>query len=293
METRMGDVPEDLTATFEAERTRLRAVAYRVLGSVHEADDAVQEAWLRLSRTDVSDVTNLPAWLTTVTSRICLDMLRSRGTRAEAPLDAVPDVSVDLDPAHDAVLADQVGAALQVVLDTLSPAERLAFVLHDLFGLPFDEVSGVMGRTPAAVRQLASRGRRRVRSSDDETVAAPADRRTQKEVVTAFLEASKGGDLTTLLKVLDPDVVIRSDAAAAAMGSPALIEGRDAVAGFFNGAAQAARYTLVDGYLGAVWQHRGEVKVAFSFVLGEDGRVVEVELVGDPETLARMDLARP
>jgi RNA polymerase sigma factor (sigma-70 family) len=283
---------DELATAFEAQRTQLRAVAYRMLGSVHEADDAVQEAWLRLARTDVSEVANLPAWLTTVTSRICLDLLRSRSTRAESPLhERLDTADLDADPVHDAVLADEVGAALQVVLDTLSPAERLAFVLHDLFGLPFDEVASVMGRTPAAVRQLASRGRRRVRSSDDELTTTPAERRTQREVVTAFLTASKEGDLDGLLAVLDPDAVIVTDPAAAAMGSDVRVTGREAVAGFMNGRARAARFMLIDGYLGAVWQHLGEVKVAFCFVL-TDGLVSEIQLVADPEVLASMDLAR-
>ncbi len=207
---------EQLAAAFEAQRTHLRAVAYRMLGSVHEADDAVQEAWLRLSRSDVSEVENLAAWLTTVVSRICLDQLRSRGSRRETALpehDADADLAdVEADPVHDAVLADQVGTALQVVLDTLSPAERLAFVLHDLFALPFDEVGSVMGRSSAAVRQLASRGRRRVQSGDDEQTTAPAERRTQREVVEAFLIASRDGDLQGLLDLLDPDAVVRADA---------------------------------------------------------------------------------
>ena len=198
MVTKMDSVDqEQLAAAFEEQRTHLRAVAYRMLGSVHEADDAVQEGWLRLSRSDVSEVENLAAWLTTVVSRICLDQLRSRGSRRE---DALPehDADADLadaeaDPVHDAILADQVGSALQVVLDTLSPAERLAFVLHDLFAVPFDEVGPVMGRSSAAVRQLASRARRRVQSGDDEETTAPAERRTQREVVEAFLTASRDG----------------------------------------------------------------------------------------------------
>jgi RNA polymerase sigma factor (sigma-70 family) len=283
---------DDLAQLFEAQRTQLRAVAYRMLGSVHEADDAVQEAWLRLARTDASTIDNLPAWLTTVTSRICLDLLRSRGTRSETTLptadDDVPDL--DADPVHDAVLADQVGAALQVVLDTLSPAERLAFVLHDLFALPFEEVAAVMGRSPAAVRQLASRGRRRAQSSEDEVTTTPAERRTQRSVVTAFLAASKEGDLDGLLALLDPDAVIIADPAAAAMGSLAPVTGRAEVAEFMNGRARAARLMLIDGYLGAVWQHLGEVKVAFCFVL-TDGLVSEIQLVADPDVLATMDLA--
>jgi RNA polymerase sigma factor (sigma-70 family) len=188
-------------------------VAYRMLGSVSEADDAVQEAWLRLARSDTSEVENLAAWLTTVVSRICLDQLRSRGSRRESALpehDADEDLAdPDADPVHDAVLADQVGSALQVVLDTLSPAERLAFVLHDLFALPFEEVGSVMGRSSAAVRQLASRGRRRVQASDDEQTTTTAERRTQRQVVEAFLSASRSGDLQGLMELLDPGAVVR------------------------------------------------------------------------------------
>jgi RNA polymerase sigma factor (sigma-70 family) len=288
-----------VTRLFEEQRTHLRAVAYRMLGSVHEADDAVQETWLRLDRSDVSEVANLPAWLTTVVSRVCLDQLRARTSRPAPAADADqvaraadrPDAEAD--PVHEAVLADQVGAALQVVLDTLSPAERLAFVLHDLFALSFDEVAAVMGRSPAAVRQLASRGRRRVRSPEDETTTTPAERRTQREVVGAFLEASKGGDLDGLLALLDPDATVIADGAAAAMGSLEPVTGREAVAAFWNGRARAALPRLVDGYLGAIWQLKGEVKVAFCFVLTDAGLVREVQLVADPDVLAGMDLAHP
>ena len=295
MVTKMDPVDqEQLAAAFEDQRTHLRAVAYRMLGSVHEADDAVQEAWLRLSRSDVSEVQNLAAWLTTVVSRICLDQLRSRGSRRE---DALPehDADTDLadaeaDPAHDAVLADQVGTALQVVLDTLSPAERLAFVLHDLFAVPFDEVGSVMGRSSAAVRQLASRGRRRVQSGDDEQTTAPAERRTQREVVQAFLLASRDGDLQGLLDVLDPDAVARADAAAVAMGAQPMVSGIEAVAQNFNGRAQAARLVDIDGYAGLAWSPAGQLKVAFGFVL-TDGRISEIELIADPEVLASLDVS--
>jgi RNA polymerase sigma factor (sigma-70 family) len=291
----MGPVEQDeLAAAFEEQRTHLRAVAYRMLGSVHEADDAVQEAWLRLSRSDVSEVENLPAWLTTVVSRICLDQLRSRGARRE---DALPehDAAEDLadpesDPALDAVLADQVETALQVVLDTLSPAERLAFVLHDLFALPFEEVGTVMGRSSAAVRQLASRGRRRVQSGDDETATTPAERRTQREVVSAFLAASRSGDLRGLVELLDPDAVVRADAAAVAMGSTPVVTGVDEVARTFSGRALGARLVDIDGYAGLAWSTGDELKVAFGFVLDGD-RIREIELIADPEVLARLDLS--
>jgi RNA polymerase sigma-70 factor (ECF subfamily) len=280
---------------FEQERPRLRALATRMLGSSVEADDAVQEAWLRLARTDAGAIDNLPAWLTTVVSRICLDLLRSRGTRREAPLeDGAAEPLVDLeyaggDPAREAELGDAVGAALLVVLDTLSPAERLAFVLHDLFGMPFEEVGAVMGRSTAAVRQLASRGRRRVREPER---LLEADRARQRRVVEAFLSASRDGDLGGLLELLDPKAVVRSDAVAAAMGSPALVEGREATAEFFNGRARAARLVAIDGYAGAAWSLRGELKVAFGFTLNADGRIAEIELVADPDVLAALDVSR-
>lgn len=282
-------------AAFEGERPRLRALATRMLGSPAEADDAVQEGWLRLARTDAGAIDNLPAWLTTVVSRICLDLLRARGTRREEPLEtragepATGPGAAGGDPAREAELGDAVGAALLVVLDMLSPAERLAFVLHDLFGLPFEEVSAVLGRSPAAVRQLASRGRRRVR---DPERLPDDDRAAQRRVVEAFLRASRDGDLAGLLEVLDPHAVVRSDAAAAAMGSPALVEGRAATAEFFDGRARAARLVAIDGYAGAAWSLRGELKVAFGFTLSADGRIVEIELVADPDVLATLDVRR-
>ena len=295
MATKMDPVDQELlAAAFEDQRTHLRAVAYRMLGSVHEADDAVQEGWLRLSRSDVSEVENLAAWLTTVVSRICLDHLRSRGNRRE---DALPEhdadfdlADADADPAHDAVLADQVGTALQVVLDTLAPAERLAFVLHDLFAVPFDEVGAVMGRSSAAVRQLASRGRRRVQASDDEQTTAPSERRLQHEVVEAFLTASRDGDLRGLLDVLDPGAVVRADAAAVAFGAQPELHGGDAIAQNFRGRAQAARLVDIDGYAGmAVWLE-GTLRVAMGFVL-TDGRISEIELIADPDVLATLDMS--
>jgi RNA polymerase sigma-70 factor (ECF subfamily) len=295
MVTKMEPVDQDqLAAAFEEQRTHLRAVAYRMLGSVHEADDAVQEAWLRLSRSDVSDVQNLAAWLTTVVSRLCLDQLRSRGSRRE---DALPEHDADAgladseaDPVHDAILADQVGSALQVVLDTLSPAERLAFVLHDLFALPFDEIGSVMGRSSAAVRQLASRGRRRVQSADDEQSMAPAERRTQREVVEAFLVASRDGDLQGLVELLDPDAVVRADAAAVELGAEPVVNGFEAVAQNFNGRAQGARLVDIDGYAGMAWSPEGQLKVAFGFVL-TDGKISEIELIADPDALATLDVS--
>lgn len=298
----MGDQTDDLTAAFERQRTHLRAVAYRLLGSVHEADDAVQEAWLRLQRTDVSDVENLPAWLTTVTSRICLDELRSRASRREdlhadpvvdlpavaaaaaaAPL-AVP--SAITDPAVEAERADEVGRALMVVLDTLSPAERLAFCLHDLFGLSFDEIAPALGRSATACRQLASRARRRVRGQGDEV---EIDRARQREVVEAFLDASRNGRFERLLDLLHPDAVMTSDADAVEMGSPALLSGRDEVARMFSGRAQGARLTDLDGFAAATWSLRGELKIVFAFTL-EDGLIREIDLHAGQ--LDRLDLSR-
>lgn len=278
-----------LAATFEQHRPHLRAMATRLLGSAHEADDAVQETWLRLVRTDTADVVNLGGWLTTVVSRVCLDSLRARGRRREDVVGEHVELPDDgPGPDAEAELADQVGAALLVVLDTLTPAERLAFVLHDLFGMPFEEIAGVVGRAPTAVRQLASRGRRRVQQPGSDT---GPDRATQQRVVQAFLAAARGGDLQGLLDLLDPGAVVRADGAASAMGSPDLT-GRAAVAAFFDGSARAARLMTVDGWAGAVWQHRGEVKVVFAFTV-EDGLVTAIELLADPETLASTTIGRP
>lgn len=279
-----------LTEIFTAQRTHLRAVAYRMLGSVQDADDAVQETWLRLQRSDAVDIQNLPAWLTTVVSRICLDQLRSRTARRE-DLDADP-IEVDdalirtgvVDPEAEAVQADQVGKALMIVLDTLAPAERLAFCLHDLFGLSFDEVGAVLGRSAAASRQLASRARRRVRGQNE---AVEVDRAKQKEVVEAFLAAARHGEFDALMALLHPEALVTSDAAAAAMGSPALVRGREQVAEFFNKPGNAARRAVLDGFAAGQWTYRGELKVVFAFTV-EDGLVRQIELLaGD---LDRLDL---
>ena len=272
---------DDLVQRFEGQRPRLVALATRMLGSRAEAEDAVQEAWLRLRRTDDETLTNLDGWLTTVVSRVCLDALRRRSTRSELPLDDHDGAAED-DPADDALLAEAVGAGLVVVLDRLAPAERVAFVLHDLFGLPFDEVATVLGRSPASARQLASRGRRRLRGGEPGAVRAHARSRA---VVDAFLAAAKGGDLATLLTLLDPDVVLSSDAAAAAFGAAPRAVGADAVAATFNGRAQAARPALVAGRPGLVWSLRGAPKVAFAFTVVDD-RVVAIEQLADPEVLA-------
>jgi RNA polymerase sigma-70 factor (ECF subfamily) len=273
-----------LAQRFEDSRPHLAAVAYRMLGSRAEADDAVQEAWLRLARSDVDGVDNLRGWLTTVVSRVCLDMLRSRTSRREEPLAVDERTAQEPGPEGEAMLADSVGAALLVVLDTLAPAERLAFVLHDLFAMPFDEIGAVLGRSPAAARQLASRGRRRVQGADPDGDGEPARRR---EVVAAFLAASRGGDFAALLALLDPDAVVRADAAAVVAGAEAEVRGAAAVAETFSGRAKAARLALLDGEPGLVWSHRGEVRMAFAFAV-VDGRVTDIELIADPGRLAAM-----
>ncbi|MCS7481067.1 sigma-70 family RNA polymerase sigma factor [Umezawaea endophytica] len=272
-----------LAARFEADRPRLRAVAHRMLGSTSEADDAVQEAWLRLDRSDTSEVGNLSGWLTTVVARVCLDVLRSRKSRREEPL-PTEDPAGGVDPEHEALLADSVGVALLVVLDTLAPAERLAFVLHDLFGVSFVEIAPILGKSPAAARQLASRARRRVRGTE----SAP-DPHRGRVVVDAFLAASREGDFAALLTLLDPDAVVRSDAAAAAAGSDAEVRGRDAVAAFFNGRAKHARSAFVDGLAGAAWAPGGTPRVVFDFVVS-DGLVVAIDVLADPDLLAGLDL---
>ena len=281
-----------LAERFEANRSHLRAVAYRMLGSLGDADDAVQEAWLRVSRSDTSVVENLSGWLTTIVGRVCLDMLRSRKSRREEPLDTyVPDPAVSrpdgADPEQEALLADSVGLALLVVLEALTPAERLAFVLHDMFGVPFEEIAPIVDRTPAAARQLASRARRRVQGKP--TVADP-DLTRQREVVDAFLAASRGGDFESLLAMLDPDVVLRADDAAVLVGAAKEVHGAAAVADTFSGRAKAARPALVDGLAGAVWSSRGEPRVVFGFTI-EEGKIVQIELLADPERLGRLDLA--
>jgi len=288
----MTDV-EQLAEFFQSQRPHLTAVAYRMLGSLAEADDAVQEAYLRLSRSDVSDVENLAGWLTTVTARVCLDVLRVRRTRVEEDLEgpagveaveaAEPDVTAD--PELAAELSDSVGLALLVVMDTLQPAERLAFVLHDMFAVPFEEIAPIVGKSTAAVRQLASRARRRVRGQGEET---EADRTRQRQVVTAFLAASRGGDFAALLRLLDPDVVLRTDRTAADLGATELRGAAD-VAEQFSGQARGAQLALVDGSAGLVWAPGGAVKVAFDFtVVG--GRVVAIELLADAALLAELEV---
>ncbi|GAA3740664.1 sigma-70 family RNA polymerase sigma factor [Plantactinospora mayteni] len=283
---------KDLLADrFEANRPQLRAVAYRMLGSSAEADDAVQEAWLRLSRTDTSEVDNLGAWLTTVVGRICLDMLRSRGSRREDSLEArtvEPVAALEQDdPEREAMLADSVGLALLVVLETLTPAERLAFVLHDLFAVPYEEIAPIVGRSPAASRQLASRARRRVQA---DATTPEADLPRQREIVDAFLTAARGGEVTTLLTLLDPDVVVRADSAATRLGGTAAeIRGAERVAGFFAGRARGARTAVVDGVPGAVVVVQGRIRIAISFIVG-NGRIIGIDAVADLEQLRELDI---
>ena len=285
-----------LAERFDANRTHLRAVAYRMLGSRSEAEDAVQEAWLRLSRSETSGVENLSGWLTTVVARVCLDILRSRKSRREESLHAhVPEPipafagtsrEAGTDPEHEVLLAESVGLALLVVLETLAPAERVAFVLHDMFDLPFDEIAPIVGRSPTAARQLASRARRRVKGA----AAVPdADRTRQRQVVDAFLAASSGGDFDALLAVLDPDVVLRADRAAVQAGASREVRGAAAVAETFKGRARAAQPAIVNGAVGLVWAPHGEPRVAFGFTIIA-GKIVEIDLVADPERLGQPNL---
>jgi RNA polymerase sigma-70 factor, ECF subfamily len=284
---------ELLAERFEADRSRLQAVAYRLLGSAGEADDAVQEAWLRLSRSDTSEVENLSGWLTTVVARVCLDMLRSRRSRREEPLapegESIPDPA---DPEHEAMLAESVGLAMLAVLQHLAPAERVAFVLHDVFGVSFEEIAGIVGRSPVAARQLASRGRRRVQGASEDGRAADVAR--QRDIVEAFFKASRGGDFQALLAVLDPDVVLRVDEAALRMGMrsgwlTSELHGARVVAEQFNGQAQAAQLALLDGVPGAVWATGGVPRVVFGFTIRND-KVVEIELAADSERLRRLEI---
>ena len=282
---------EVLAERFEAQRSHLRAVAYRMLGSLSEADDAVHEAWLRLNRSDTSGIENLKGWLTTVVARVCLDVLRSRKVRREEPLGAQASDPIvrrgdGTDPEHEALLADSVGLALLVVLETLAPAERLAFVLHDMFAVPFDEIAPIVERSPAAARQLASRARRRVQGA---AMVPDRDLTRQREVVDAFLAASRGGDFQALLALLDPDVVLRADRAAVQMGASMEVRGAAAVADTFAGRARFAQPALVNGAVGLVWAPGGQPRVVFGFTITR-GRIAEIDLVADPERLGQLDL---
>jgi RNA polymerase sigma factor (sigma-70 family) len=289
-----------LAERFEENRPHLRAVAYRVLGSVSEADDAVQETWLRLSRSGADEVENLGGWLTTIVARVSLNMLRSRTSRREEPIDApvtgepVTEPVTGTDPEEEAVLADSVGLALLVVLDTLTPAERLAFVLHDMFAVPFEEIAPIVERSPVATRQLASRARRRVQHAGPGDPTPEAERQPEeisrrRDVVAAFLAASREGDFEALLAMLDPDIVLRADVAAAAMGVDSEVTGAPAVAGMFSGRAKALRPALIDGGPGLVWTLRGETRVVFAFTF-TGGTITAIEQIADPERIARFEV---
>ena len=300
-----------LAERFEEHRSHLRAVAYRMLGSVSESEDAVQEAWIRLSRADTGSVENLGGWLTRVVARVCLDMLRTRKSRREESLDAPEPArpalrAAGVDPEQEALLADSVGLALLVILEMLEPAERLAFVLHDMFALPFDEIAPIVGRTPAAARQLASRARRRVhgageRERDGEQTdakgregvakARDVDLDRQRAVVDAFLAAARGGDFQGLLAVLAPDVVLRADAAAIPVTTPREVHGAQAVAPFaMRGRARAARPVLVNGAVGVVVAPRGRLMMVLDFTI-HDGKIAAIDAIANPERLAALELA--
>jgi RNA polymerase sigma factor (sigma-70 family) len=278
-----------LAARFEGSRPRLRAVAYRMLGSLSEAEDAVQEAWIHAAGADAAGVANVEGWLTTIVARVCLDMLRSRRSRREAPLD-VDEAVAAAGPEQEAVLADSVGLALLVVLDTLAPAERVAFVLHDMFGLPFGEIAAVTGRSPVAARQLASRARRRVRG----TASVPRARLArQREVAAAFLAAARGGDLGALLAVLDPEVVLHADAAAVPTGTAVTIRGAAAVAAGARASARRSPYgrvALVNGAPGIVMAPAGRLVLALALTI-PDGKIARIDVIADPARLEQLELA--
>jgi RNA polymerase sigma factor (sigma-70 family) len=275
---------------FEAHRPQLRAVAFRILGNVDDADDALQEAWLRLSKTDESEIGNLPGWLTTVVSRICLNTLRSRQRRLSESIDDSVNVErfslrAPVTPEDQAILADSMGHALLIVLDRLNPAERISFVLHDMFSVSYDEIAWILGKSPEACRQLASRARRRVRLAEDPTF----DHRRQREVVDAFLAAAKTGDFQLLLSFLSPDVELVADPAAVVMGAPASLVGPNDVASRFSGGAKAARLVLLDGLAGLLWSQGGTPKVAFDFtVMG--GKVTRIEMIADGDVLGEIGI---
>ncbi|MFF4881113.1 sigma-70 family RNA polymerase sigma factor [Micromonospora sp. NPDC000668] len=279
-----------LARRFEENRSRLRAVAHRMLGSGTEAEDAVQDTWLRLSRADVAGIDNLPGWLTTTVGRVCLDRLRTRTSRPEQPWATAtpePDPSDGgpVDPEREAMLTESVGRALLVVLDTLAPTDRFVFVLHDMFAVSFEEIAAVVDRSPAAVRQIASRARRRVHQDGTVRETDPA---RQRRVVEAFLAASREGRFDDLVSLLDPHVVMRADPVAAGLGSAAETHGSAAIAGFFNGRAQAASPAYVDGVPGAVVNLGGDLRLAISFIVTD--RIIGIEVVADPAQLATLDL---
>ena len=281
-----GDEQGWLGERFEENRSRLTAIAYRMLGSGGEADDAVQEAWLRLSRSDVDAIDNLAGWLTTVVGRVCLDMLRSRKSRREEPLDSDAHEAAQ-NPEQEAVLADSIGLAMLVVLESLTPAERVAFVLHDMFAMPFEEIAPIVGRSEVATRQLASRARRRVQGAEPAGATSVGSRR---EIVDAFLAASRGGDFTALLALLDPDVVLIADAATVRTGGiDKRVVGAERVAAQFAGRARAAEAALIDGEPGLVWAPGGKPRVVFAFTFRE-GRITAIDVVGDADRLRDLDV---
>jgi RNA polymerase sigma-70 factor (ECF subfamily) len=280
-----------LTDEFEASRPRLHALAYRMLGSHAEAEDAVQETWLRLRRNDPSEIENVGGLLTTVVGRVCLDRLRARRARPEDPVDdltagATPAVDPGLDPVDEALLAESVGTALMLVLDRLGPAERVAFVLHDVFAVPFDDVAEILGRTPDASRQLASRARRRLQGS---TPDGRLDVMRQREVVDAFLRAARGGDFDALLQLLDPDVVMVPDDAAISMGSLRETRGAEAVAGALSGGARAAQRALVDGVAAWLWAPGGQIRGVVQFTVRGD-RIVSIAVTGDADRIRELEI---
>jgi RNA polymerase sigma factor (sigma-70 family) len=275
-----------LAERFEAHRPRLHAVAHRMLGSSAEADDAMQEAWLRLSRSGADGVQNMAGWLTTIVARVCLDLLRSRKSRREEPAgEDLPEPASDADPEQQALMADSVGLALLVVLDTLTPTERLAFVLHDMFDVPFDQIAPVIERSPAAARQLASRARRRVRAAGPNPGSDPV---RQRGVVTAFLAAARDGDFAGLLALLDPDVLLRTDPEGVRLGAPAEILGAHTVATVFAEYGGGAQPALVGGLAGAVWAPGGQTRVAYVFTVA-GGTITAIDRVGNRERLRELD----
>ncbi len=282
---------DPLSRHFEATRPRLRALGYRMLGSYEEAEDAVQETWLRVGSADSTEVDNLDGWFTTIVARICLDKLRARRSRPESPGSMLPaDEPANVDdtssPEQEALMAESVEAALLVVLDRLGPAERVAFVLHDVFAVPYDEIGGIIGRTPEAARQLASRARRRVQGT---APSGQLDLFRRREIVAAFIAASRGGDFEGLLAVLDPDVVLRPDADAVRLGSFAETRGAAVVAQLMSGGAQAARLSLVGGVPGVAWTPGGRVRGAIAFDIA-DGRIVEINVIANAEHLEQLNV---
>lgn len=287
---------DQLALRFEQDRRHLRAVAFRILGSLSDAEDAVQEAWLRLSRADTSAVNNLSGWLTTVVARVSLSMLQSRKSLREDPLDSHPPQERTgpagdtqsrgpVNPEDEALLADSIGAALLIVLDTLEPRERLAFVLHDMFAVPYDEIGPIVGSSPVSARQLASRARRRVQRGD---TGFGAQRARQREIVDAFLAAARSGQFDALLTLLDPDVVLRADEAAVRLGAPGELVGASTVAEAMSGRAQVAQLALIDGEPGAIWLQDGRPRVVFAFtIIGDE--IVRMDMISDPASLTYLE----